>query len=75
MKVGNWKERHVSKNRSASSFKTGILEASWSGIRLLTEDKRMDIELSDDELDNLIYQLNLIKNAKQKAECKIKKKF
>lgn len=57
MKAWNWYFNAVRHTRSDRAFKAGEIEASYRGIRLISGNKHMDIDLTMQETDDLIKQL------------------
>lgn len=66
MKAWNWYYNAGRHTRSDRTFRIGEIEVTYSGIRLTcpSQNKHMDIEMSDAELDKLISDLKYMKQYK-----------
>ena len=66
MKASNWLWGHTRHTRTGDrTYKVGTIEASWRGIKLLSDNKYMDIELTDEEIVKLQTELSRIQAAKK----------
>jgi hypothetical protein len=66
MKASNWLWGYTRHTRTGDrTYKIGTIEASLRGIKLVSDSKYMDIELSDAEIIDLIKHLEKIQMAKK----------
>lgn len=67
MKASNWLHGYTRHTRTGDRvYKIGTVEASWRGIKLKSDGKYMDIELTDEEIISLQQQFSKIQEAKKK---------
>lgn len=66
MKVGNWYYDYGRCTRSDRKSIHGTIEVAWNGLTLRNSDrtKHMDIELSEEEIDEVIHILSHFKKLK-----------